>query len=73
MSRELLENRKDRMDLLAVSFLVGFNVLLGLNQALVKLVNAGFSPLFQGGVSSLCAFFTCLDLCRDYAQATVHY
>lgn len=60
MSRELLENRKDRMDLLAISFLIGFNVILGLNQALVKLVNAGFSPLFQGGLRSLCAFLPVL-------------
>ncbi|HIL18153.1 MAG TPA: hypothetical protein EYG12_02810 [Gammaproteobacteria bacterium] len=42
------------------AFLVGFNVLLGLNKALVKLVNAGFSPLFQGGVRSLCAFLPVL-------------
>lgn len=55
-----METRKDRMDILAVSFLVGFNVLLGLNQALVKLVNAGFSPLFQGGLRSLCAFLPVL-------------
>ena len=48
------------MDLLAISFLIGFNVILGLNQALVKLVNAGFSPLFQGGLRSLCAFLPVL-------------
>jgi drug/metabolite transporter (DMT)-like permease len=60
MSHGLLENRKDKMDLLAISFLIGFNVILGLNQALVKLVNAGFSPLFQGGLRSLCAFLPVL-------------
>jgi drug/metabolite transporter (DMT)-like permease len=43
-----------------VSFLISFNILLGLNQALVKLVNAGFSPLFQGGLRSLCAFLPVL-------------
>ena len=48
------------MDLLAISFLIGFNVILGLNQARVKLVNAGFSPLFQGGLRSLCAFLPVL-------------
>ncbi|MFT6519848.1 MAG: drug/metabolite transporter (DMT)-like permease [Candidatus Azotimanducaceae bacterium] len=48
------------MDLLAVSFLIGFNVLLGLNQALVKLVNDGFSPLLQGGLRSACAFLPVL-------------
>ncbi|MFT7383271.1 MAG: drug/metabolite transporter (DMT)-like permease [Urechidicola sp.] len=60
MSRGLLDTRKDKLDLLAVSFLIGFNVLLGLNQALVKLVNTGFSPLFQGGLRSLCAFLPVL-------------
>jgi drug/metabolite transporter (DMT)-like permease len=55
-----LHTRKDKMDLLAVSFLIGFNVLLGLNQALVKLVNDGFSPLLQGGLRSACAFLPVL-------------
>ena len=44
------------MDLLAISVLIGFNVLLGLNQALVKLVNEGFSHIFQAGLRSACAF-----------------
>jgi drug/metabolite transporter (DMT)-like permease len=48
------------MDVLAVSFLIGFNVLLGLNQALVKLVNEGFSPLMQCGLRSVCAFLPVL-------------
>ena len=30
-------------------------MLLGLNQVLVKLVNEGFAPLFQGGLRSACA------------------
>ena len=33
--------------------LVGFSVLLGLNQALVKVVNDGFSPVFQSGFRSV--------------------
>ena len=44
------------MDTLGASLLIGFSALLGLNQALVKLVNAGFAPVFQGGLRSLCAF-----------------
>ncbi|MFT7131815.1 MAG: drug/metabolite transporter (DMT)-like permease [Cyclobacteriaceae bacterium] len=55
-----MQTRKDKLDLLAVSFLIGFNVLLGLNQALVKLVNDGFSPLLQGGLRSACAFLPVL-------------
>ena len=52
--------RKTEMDALGTSLLVGFSVLLGLNQALVKIVNAGFSPLFQSGLRSVCAFLPVL-------------
>ena len=52
--------RKTAMDAYGTSLLIGFSVLLGLNQALVKLVNAGFAPLFQSGLRSLCAFLPVL-------------
>lgn len=52
--------RRDRMDTFGAGILIGFNVLLGLNQALVKLVNAGFSPVFQAGLRSACAFLPVL-------------
>lgn len=52
--------RKVRIDTLGATTLVIFSVLLGLNQALVKLVNAGFSPIFQAGLRSVCAFFPVL-------------
>lgn len=48
------------MDAFGAGLLIGFNVLLGLNQALVKLVNAGFSPFFQAGLRSACAFLPVL-------------
>jgi drug/metabolite transporter (DMT)-like permease len=48
------------MDAFGAGLLIGFNVLLGLNQALVKLVNAGFSPVFQVGLRSACAFLPVL-------------
>ncbi len=51
---------KDRMDATGASILVAFSVLLGLNQALVKIVNAGFAPVFQTGLRSLCAFLPVL-------------
>jgi drug/metabolite transporter (DMT)-like permease len=35
-------------------------VLLGVNQALVKLVNVGFSPVFQAGLRSACAILPVL-------------
>lgn len=48
--------RKQSIDLFGGSLLIGFSVLLGLNQALVKIVNDGFAPLFQVGIRSLAAF-----------------
>lgn len=56
--------RKDRVDAYAASLLIGFSILLGLNQALVKLVNAGFEPVFQSGLRSACAFFVVLGWAR---------
>ena len=47
--------RKTSIDLFGGSLLVGFSVLLGLNQALVKIVNDGFAPMFQVGIRSLAA------------------
>jgi len=51
-----MSERKTQMDALGSSVLIGFSILLGLNQALIKVVNDGFSPLFQSGLRSLCAF-----------------
>lgn len=48
--------RKQHIDLLGGSLLLGFSVVLGLNQALVKIVNDGFAPVFQSGLRSACAF-----------------
>ncbi|MEM7303311.1 MAG: DMT family transporter [Pseudomonadota bacterium] len=47
--------KKDHIDLLGGSCLVAFSALLGLNQVMVKLVNAGLQPAFQAGLRSLCA------------------
>ncbi len=47
--------RRDKIDAFGASLLVGFSTLLGLNQALVKFVNAGLAPLFQAGLRSACA------------------
>lgn len=52
--------RKTRIDLLGGSFLVSFAALMGLNQVLIKLVNAGIQPVFQAGLRSLAAFFPVL-------------
>ncbi len=53
-------NRKDNIDAVAAAALITFNALLGLNQALVKLVNSAFSPVFQSGLRSACAFLVVL-------------
>lgn len=47
--------RKDQIDLLGGSLLLGFSLILGLNQALVKVVNVGLAPVFQSGLRSACA------------------
>ena len=52
--------RKDRIDAVGAAALVIFSLLLGLNQALVKIVNEAFAPAFQAGLRSVCAFFPVL-------------
>ncbi|WP_350332881.1 DMT family transporter [Coralliovum pocilloporae] len=52
--------RKDRIDLFGGTVLVVFSALLGLNQVMVKLVNAGLQPVFQAGLRSVCAFLPVL-------------
>lgn len=47
--------RKDRIDAAGAGALVVFSALLGLNQVLVKLVNAGMSPIMQAGLRSALA------------------
>ncbi len=55
MSTLDLPQRKTHMDLLGGGLLVTFSVVLGLNQALVKIVNEGLAPVFQSGLRSACA------------------
>ncbi len=52
--------RKDRIDTLGASVLVAFSVLLGLNQVMIKVVNAGLAPVFQAGLRSALSFFPVL-------------
>ena len=52
--------RQAHMDTFGATVLIGFSILLGLNQALVKLVNAGLSPLMQGGLRSAFALIIIL-------------
>ena len=47
--------RKDRIDALGATALITFSFLMGLNQVLIKLVNAGLAPVFQAGLRSACA------------------
>ena len=55
-----MAERKTHLDALAVFALISASLLMGLNQALVKLVNVGFSPIFQSGLRSACAFLPIL-------------
>ena len=52
--------RKDRIDALGGAVLVTFSLLMGLNQVMIKLVNAGMAPVFQAGLRSACAFLPVL-------------
>lgn len=52
--------RKDRIDAFGALVLVVFSFLMGINQVMVKLVNAGFSPVFQAGLRSACALLPVL-------------
>ena len=47
--------RRDRIDTFGAVALVIFSIMMGLNQVLIKLVNAGFAPVFQAGLRSACA------------------
>lgn len=47
--------RKDRIDAFGGAVLLTFSVLMGLNQVLIKLVNAGMQPVFQAGLRSALA------------------
>lgn len=51
---------REHIDALGASLLIGFSAILGLNQALVKIVNTGMAPLFQSGARSACAFVVVL-------------
>jgi len=53
-------SRKARIDAVGAGALISFSLLLGLNQALIKLVNDGLAPVFQSGLRSLCAFLPVL-------------
>jgi len=55
-------SRKTQIDRAGACILVVFSALLGLNQVLIKLVNAGLQPVFQAGLRSLCAFCLVLPL-----------
>ena len=55
-----MPEQKDSIDAFAATALITFSGMLGLNQALVKIVNAGFAPVFQSGLRSACAFLPVL-------------
>ncbi len=47
--------RKNRIDATGAAILVVFSLLLGLNQAMVKIVNIGLQPVYQAGLRSALA------------------
>jgi drug/metabolite transporter (DMT)-like permease len=47
--------RKDRIDTFGATMLVAVSMLLGLNQVMVKVTNAGLQPVFSAGMRSVLA------------------
>ena len=45
--------RKPNIDAFGAISLVGFSMLLGFNQVVIKVVNSGFQPVFFAGLRSL--------------------
>lgn len=58
--------RKDRIDTSGALLLIALSALMGFNQVIIKLVNAGLQPIFQAGLRSVCAFFPIL--CYAYLK-----
>ncbi|MGD1925725.1 MAG: DMT family transporter [Paracoccaceae bacterium] len=54
--------RKDRIDALGATALITFSFLMGINQVMIKLVNAGMAPVFQAGARSACAVLLVLAI-----------
>ena len=52
--------RKDHIDAFGVASLVGFSALLGFNQVVIKITNAGLQPVFSAGLRSLGAMIVLL-------------
>ena len=50
-----MSQRKDHLDGAGMFMLVGISMMLGMNQAMVKMVNVGMSPIFQAGLRSAAA------------------
>jgi drug/metabolite transporter (DMT)-like permease len=55
MSPHATPIRKDRIDATGAALLIFVSALFGINQVLVKLVNAGMNPVFQAGLRSAVA------------------
>jgi len=50
-------NRKPNIDAFGAASLIGFSVLLGFNQVVIKVVNGGLQPVFFAGLRSLGVIF----------------
>jgi drug/metabolite transporter (DMT)-like permease len=60
MSPHATPIRKDRIDATGAALLIFVSALFGINQVLVKLVNAGMNPVFQAGLRSAVAILPVL-------------
>jgi drug/metabolite transporter (DMT)-like permease len=62
--RMTARQRKDRIDATGAALLIGFSLLLAVNQILIKLVNAGMNPVFQAGLRSAAAILPVILFAR---------
>jgi drug/metabolite transporter (DMT)-like permease len=53
-------NRRNQIDAIGALLLIICSALMGVNQVLVKIINAGLHPVFQAGLRSAFAFFPVL-------------
>lgn len=59
-----MADRRDRVDATGAVALLALMLLLGVNQVLIKLVNAGLQPVFQAGLRSLIAILPVVLLAK---------
>ena len=64
-----MTTRRERVDAAGAIALLALMLLLGVNQVLIKLVNAGLQPVFQAGLRSLVAIVPVILMARWFGRS----